>query len=308
MHRHRALAGNGRRQPSRAVPAHPGEAGQRPRIGRAAADSAQLPPAARSPRRRRRPSPTRPPTAASLHPQVVGAALALFTVRGYQWSLQFEAGQKWERYAPGLQPGALLGRRVVSASGCGPAATLRLPATPPCSADQHPPVTITSPSHTWSIAGPVRHPVARVPGGPAPAGGALCRGRRRLEAAAAARGGAHGSRPLLPRHLPGLPQCVARPACAGWLGARQERAARCVLLRGATALQMVAHTSPLPGCAAQATCTAPARSSSWRACWPATRWRRRRQGGGTGESDGSSRVPCACLPACLAWRTAAAPS
>lgn len=35
--------------------------------------------------------------------------------RGYRFSRQFDQGQRWDRYAPGLQPGSLLGRRVVSA-------------------------------------------------------------------------------------------------------------------------------------------------------------------------------------------------
>lgn len=34
-------------------------------------------------------------------------------VAGYQFSRQFEHGQAWDGYAPGLQPG-LFGRRVVS--------------------------------------------------------------------------------------------------------------------------------------------------------------------------------------------------
>lgn len=36
------------------------------------------------------------------------------TYRGYLFSWQFEQGQRWDRYAPGLQPGAVFGRRVVS--------------------------------------------------------------------------------------------------------------------------------------------------------------------------------------------------
>ena len=48
------------------------------------------------------------------HALVVGAALAFVTWRGYLFSWQFEQGQRWDRYAPGLQPGSLFGRRVVS--------------------------------------------------------------------------------------------------------------------------------------------------------------------------------------------------
>lgn len=48
------------------------------------------------------------------HALVVGAALAFVTWRGYLFSWQFEQGQRWDRYAPGLQPGYLFGRRVVS--------------------------------------------------------------------------------------------------------------------------------------------------------------------------------------------------
>lgn len=55
-----------------------------------------------------------PPT-----PQVTGAAVAFLAWRGFQFSWQFEAGQKWERYTPGLQPGTLLGRRVVRGVAAG---------------------------------------------------------------------------------------------------------------------------------------------------------------------------------------------
>ncbi|PRW20737.1 membrane-bound O-acyltransferase isoform X1 [Chlorella sorokiniana] len=48
----------------------------------------------------------------ALHALVVGVALVFVTHRGYQFSWQFEHGQRWDRYAPGLQPGSWLGRRV----------------------------------------------------------------------------------------------------------------------------------------------------------------------------------------------------
>ncbi|KAI7845564.1 hypothetical protein COHA_000854 [Chlorella ohadii] len=48
----------------------------------------------------------------ALHASVVAAALVFITYRGYLFSWQFEQGQRWDRYAPGLQPGAVFGRRV----------------------------------------------------------------------------------------------------------------------------------------------------------------------------------------------------
>lgn len=48
--------------------------------------------------------------------QVVGAAVVFVAWRGYSFSWQFQQGQRWDRYAPGLQPGALFGWRVVSGS------------------------------------------------------------------------------------------------------------------------------------------------------------------------------------------------
>ena len=56
------------------------------------------------------------PPAATL--QVVGTAALAFAWWGFQFSWQFERGQKWDGYAPGLQQGALWGRRVVSAGRC----------------------------------------------------------------------------------------------------------------------------------------------------------------------------------------------
>ena len=51
--------------------------------------------------------------------QVVAAATALFVWRGCVFSQQFEQGQRWDGYAPGLQPSALLGgKRVVSCELC----------------------------------------------------------------------------------------------------------------------------------------------------------------------------------------------
>ncbi|KAL4433577.1 hypothetical protein ABPG75_000018 [Micractinium tetrahymenae] len=46
-----------------------------------------------------------------LHASVVALAALSFAWRGYRFSWQFERDQKWDGYAPGLQPGAL-GRRV----------------------------------------------------------------------------------------------------------------------------------------------------------------------------------------------------
>ncbi len=51
--------------------------------------------------------------AAAARLQVVCLATLSFAWKGYQFSWQFERGQKWDGYAPGLQQG-LLGRRVVS--------------------------------------------------------------------------------------------------------------------------------------------------------------------------------------------------
>lgn len=46
--------------------------------------------------------------------QVVGVALLHMCRTGWEYSLQFEAGGRWDGYAPGLTPGWLFGRRVVS--------------------------------------------------------------------------------------------------------------------------------------------------------------------------------------------------
>ncbi|KAL4439657.1 hypothetical protein ABPG75_002658 [Micractinium tetrahymenae] len=72
--------------------------------------SAILLPSGRAPRRKKRRRSHR--TLAAL--QVVGLAALSFAWRGYRFSWQFERGQKWDGYAPGLQPGAL-GRRVAEA-------------------------------------------------------------------------------------------------------------------------------------------------------------------------------------------------
>ena len=49
-----------------------------------------------------------------LRPQVVGWALLSLALWGFRFSWQFEEGQKWDGYLPGLRQGSLLGRRVVS--------------------------------------------------------------------------------------------------------------------------------------------------------------------------------------------------
>lgn len=54
-----------------------------------------------------------PRTSEPLSAQVVAAAALAFAWWGCQFSWQFERGQHWDGYAPGLQQGAL-GRRVVS--------------------------------------------------------------------------------------------------------------------------------------------------------------------------------------------------
>ena len=49
----------------------------------------------------------------TVHVAVLIGAAAWLCVRGLEFSHQFQAGQQWEHYAPGLAPG-LFGRRVVS--------------------------------------------------------------------------------------------------------------------------------------------------------------------------------------------------
>ena len=42
----------------------------------------------------------------------MAVALLHLIYTGYLYSLQFEIGGKWEKYAPGLRPGWLFGRRI----------------------------------------------------------------------------------------------------------------------------------------------------------------------------------------------------
>jgi len=58
------------------------------------------------------------PLVTPAHLQVTALAVTAFCWRGFKFSQQFEHGNQWDGYAPGLQPGALFGRRVVSTSAC----------------------------------------------------------------------------------------------------------------------------------------------------------------------------------------------
>jgi hypothetical protein len=51
------------------------------------------------------------------NPQVVVLAAVRLTLLGYQFSHQFEQGQRWDGYAPGLATG-LFGKRVVRKCTC----------------------------------------------------------------------------------------------------------------------------------------------------------------------------------------------